>query len=480
MTTGKKQTISARGAYILFALGMLLSSALAMAAEVDQPANAGTLRSGSPADKYAATLDRAKKDSEMASAIVAQAQELLAGIRNGKAPLLTPNSAWGPAKYKQISRSFGWNVEVVDGVQLLVLSDVHQAVAWSFNRAILGQDTVYAWRGLGQGADSWPYGNFRNDWGNNIVFPFSWLDSQRREIQRLNSSKNAPLDLVGIPNNSNAVSRLNLVWFDWFGALATTHALLDMTKSQGGLENLLNNRLENLQLTGGKTRNEFMAVRKRCNETTETFAKRDCLGELDLAFADYGRKLIAGKQFMVHALTRDLNWNMQSQRLESGVMGLHGEFCDPNTVCEGIGPYGSGGLFLVCYRLDESLPNKLSFPMKEPEVRELSQRSGDLRDLQHIGYVIKITQDAKVNESPKMCSQGKNKILIEGRGVLTAKVLWNEVASQYAAYEKAASEVQSTAGSKTGASVPVAVPMMSTTGAAKESRSKAVIVIEAK
>ena len=466
--------------YVFLAVGLLVSSAMAMAAEIGQSANSGATSAGGPAEKYSATLDRAKKDSEMASAIVAQAQEILAGIRNGKAPSLTPGSSWGPARYKQISKPFGWSVEVIDGVQLLVLSDVHQAVAWSFNRAILGLDLVYAWHGVGQGAEGWPYGNFRTDWGNNIVLPFSWLDSQRRETQRLNAAKNAPLDLLGIPNDSNSRSKLNLVWFDWFGALATTHGLLDMTKSPGGLENLLNYRLDSLQFPGGKTVNELMAVRKRCSESSESFAKRDCLGELDLAFADYGRRLIGGKQFMVNALTRDLNWNMQTQRLESNTMGLHGEVCDPKAVCEGIGPYGKGGLFLVCYRLDEPLPNKLSFPMKEAEARELAQRSGDLRSLQQIGYVIKVTQDAKVNDSPQMCTESKNKILIEGRGVLTAKVLWNQVASQYAVYEKTASEGQSTTGSKAGGSVPATVPMMSTNGIAKEGRSKAVIVIEAK
>jgi hypothetical protein len=480
MTTGNKRTLSVLKAYVFLALGALVFGSVALSAEVGQAANSGAVRAGGPAEKYSATLDRDKKDTEMAFAIVAQGQEILAGIRNGKATSLTPGSSWGPARYKQISKSFGWSVEVIDGVQLLVLSDVHQAVAWSFNRAIHGLDTVYSWRGVGQGAESRPYGNFRSDWGNNIVFPFSWLDVQKRETQRLNAAKNSPLDLVGIPNDSNAISKLNLVWFDWFGSLATTHALLDMTKSSGGLENLLNDRLDNLQFPGGKTINELIAVRQRCRETTETFAKRDCLGELDLAFADYGRRLIAGKQFMVHAHTRDINWNMQTQRLESNTMGLHGEGCDPKAVCEGIGPYGNGGLFLVCYRLDEPLPNKLSFPMKEAEARDLSQRSGDLRNLQHIGFVIKVTQDAKVNDSPQMCSESKNKILIEGRGVLTAKVLWNQVASQYAAYEKTASEGQSSAGSKSGASVPATVPMMNATGAAKESKSKAVIVIEAK
>jgi hypothetical protein len=458
----------------------LISGAMTLAAETSQPMNPAASKSSGSAEKYSATLERSKKDSAIASGIVAQAQDLLAAVRSGRSSLVTPDASWGPARYKQISRSFGWQSEVVDGVEFLVLSDVHQTVAWSFNRAVLGLDLVYPWHGVGRNVNGLPYGNFRTDWGNNIVLPFEWLDSQKREAKRQADAKNGLLDWTGIPNDFNALSRLNLVWFDWFSSLATTHALLDMKQSPGGLENLLSYRLDSLQFPGSKTVNELMAVRKRCNETLETFARRDCLEELDLAFADYGRRLIAGKQLMVHGDARDPNWNSQTQQLEVNSVGLHGEWCAQDMVCEGIGPYGRGGLYLVCYRLDEPLPKKLAFPLKEQEARELSLRSGDIRSLQHVGFVIKVTQDAKAYDSPKMCQEGKNKILIEGRGSLTAKVLWNQVGSQYAVYEKPLSVGKSTNESKSGATAPAPVSMIAVGGTAKDSKSKTVIVIEAK
>jgi hypothetical protein len=461
-------------------MGMVMSAGMAGATEIGQSANAGASKAGSPAEKYAATLERNKKDAAIASGIVAQAQDLLAAVRSGKAAPVTPDASWGPARYKQISRSFGWQSEVVDGVEFLVLSDVHQAVAFSFNRAILGLDLVYPWHGVGRDVNGLPYGNFRTDWGNNIVLPFEWLDTQKREAKRQADAKSGLLDLTGIPNDFNALAKLNLVWFDWFSSLATTHALLDMKQSPGGLENLLNYRLDSLQFPGNKTVNELMAGRRRCNETQETFARRDCLEELDLAFADYGRRLIAGKQLMVHGDARNPTWNTQTQRLEYSSVGLHGEWCEPDLVCEGIGPYGRGGLYLVCYRLDEALPKKISFPLKEQEARELSRRAGDMGYLQHVGFVVKITQDAKAYDSPKMCRDTKDKILIEGRGSVVAKVLWNQVGSQYAVYEKPASDSTGATASKSGAATPAPVAMVGAGGAAKESKSKTVIVIEAK
>ncbi|MDN3920046.1 hypothetical protein [Roseateles violae] len=427
----------------------------------------GTLMvaSSAPAQSTSASLPPAsgasntaasEKQREWASAIVAQARDVMrTHLRDGRTrgfPL--PATPLGPAKGNNLF-PYGWMVHDRGG-KYASLYDISESTVQQFNLVFHGRAVVMPFGGA-LGAGGLPYAGYAPDSKHWIVVPFAYLQANESPVAGVSGqvAVKAPVAAaattssaattagsgggavpelvsasergriaVGLPLDPAELERRGVYWTDSWLGMAVLYATTDMTKVHGAMDNLIDDFLRNENHGNSPAKIELQRLREKCAHTSETFAKQDCLRNLNRAFSTFGRAVIESRQLhvFVEAMT---SWDERDRRVVSKVMGsLPDSGCDPGSVCMRVGPYGAGWN-VVCYRLDKPLPQQLSFSMPEDEARALSRRAGDIRDLRHVSFALEVTSPVSALPSPRMCTRPIDKVVAEGRARVRSEVMWN-------------------------------------------------------
>jgi hypothetical protein len=398
--------------------------------------------SGSPSLGMANSVTAAANATqrEWAAAIVSQAREVMrAHLAEGRTqgfPL--PQPPLGPATGNP-TFPYGWMV-FDRGGKYVGLHDVSESTVHQFNLVFQGRATVMSFGGA-LGAGGKPYGGFANDSKHWIIVPFAYLQSQDNAPSGVKvppapgaavpvapattaspmttatdtvgaTSPDIPVAergriSIGLPLNPMELERRSLYWTDIWLGMSVLYASTDMTKVHGALDNLLDRFLRYENHRNSPEKLALQRRREKCENTTETFARKDCVLGLNGAFAAFGRSVIETRQLLVFAEGLS-SWDERNHQVVSKVMGAAPDStCDLGSVCMRVGPYGAGWN-VVCYRLDKPLPQQMTFAMSDDEARALSRRSGDIGDLRVFAFGLGVTAPVSVLPTPRMCGCGPN------------------------------------------------------------------------
>jgi hypothetical protein len=346
------------------------------------------------------------------------------------------------------------------GGKYAALYDISESAVEQFNLVFQGRSTVLPFGGGG----GKPYGGFANDSKYWIIVPFSYLQAQDTAAAAVKAqpaagpaTPTAPAAMaspvataanavgvaapdslppaargrieVGLPLNPVELERRGLYWADSWLAISVLHASTDMTNVHGAMDNLLDPFLRYQSHRNSPAKVALERHREKCRNTAETFARKDCVQDLNNAFAAFGRSVIESRQLLAFAEGLS-SWDERNRQVVSKVMGVAPDStCDLGSVCMRVGPYGAGWN-VVCYRLDQPLPQQMTFAMSDDEVRALSRRSGDIGDLRVFSFVLGVTSPLSVLSAPRMCTRSADKVVAEGRASLRSEVLWNQAQAQ--------------------------------------------------
>lgn len=380
-------------------------------------------------------------DAALVRSIVTQARDAADRYKAGQPPdTIVPPAGLGPATGNR-QFPFGWRVHDRNGLYAS-LYDVHEAVVRRFNRVLYGEAKSFNFGGANGPAAGRPYGGFAVDSKHWIIVPLAWLDTD--EAHRLGTAAElgtgaeqsaTPREIaVGMPARVEELEAHGVPRLDDVLALSLLYSATDMRAVHGATDNLARRLTEVRSQSAAHTR--LIDNARRCADTRETFARKDCVDALIAEVEALGRSAASSKRLAVNAGV-STRWDEQGRRLLSRVQGLDiGTIgpggCEPSRLCVAVGPYNSFGLQnMVCWRLDAPLPQQLTFPMTEAEARELSQRSGDLAAIGSATFIYSVTEPLKVLPQPRMCGASKNKVVAEGAAMRSADLLWNRQALQF-------------------------------------------------
>lgn len=374
-----------------------------------------------------------------------QALEVLALYQAGSpaSSFPMPNKDLGPDSGNK-RFPFGWAI-YKRGEEYLQLSDVHEAVVRDFNQALHGRAEPFKFQGPAAFPDGKPYGVYAADSKYSLVFPVRWLvvkaiDPPVQSVSTLHAKRPTSLDtpqsIVGLAYQQDLLESLGVFTLDDMIATGVFYNLKEVGSIHGAGENLLTRFLQNHQHKKATSKTNLLNLQRKCTDTRETFARKDCAEQLKSTFNLYGQSITKAKYLSVigSAFTTwdDTRKRIDIQRINYRFGNESGNVCLKDAICLGLGSYGPAGNNLICYHLDKSIPNQMYIPLTDTQARTLSESAGGIDQLRTVSAFLQVTGPIKLLSGPKMCTErSNNKILAEGTATIKQMVLWSSNKAEY-------------------------------------------------